>query len=111
VSYHPDPIRSLRASEEFSQARLIGITRGAIAVGLDPTGMLGAQVVVDLPLEFGVIANVPRHLRTFGCNHAAAIAHELDFQLPLLRGCKVPRSRDPAFSDSLVCSSNNGTKL
>ena len=73
--------------------------------------MLDAQVVVDLPLEFGVIVNVLRHLPTFGCNHAGAIAHELDFQLPLLRGCKLPHSRDPTFSDSLVCSSINRYKI
>jgi hypothetical protein len=73
--------------------------------------MLDAQVVVDLPLEFGVIMNVLRHPPTFGCNHSAAIAHESDFQLPLLRGCELPHSRDQTFSKSPVCSSINRLKL
>lgn len=73
--------------------------------------MLNAQVVVDLPLEFGVIISILRHLPTLGCNHAAAIAHESDFQLPLLRGRELPHSRDQTFSDSPVCSSINRLKL
>ena len=34
--------------EQFRQARLVRITRGAFTIGLDPFGMLDLQVVVDL---------------------------------------------------------------
>ena len=40
--------------EEFCQARLVELTRGTIAIGLNPFGMFPAQCFVDLLLKLNV---------------------------------------------------------
>jgi hypothetical protein len=52
--------------EQFHEARLIRITRGAFAVWLDPFGMLDPQVVVNLLPELGVGVDLVSHGRWFG---------------------------------------------
>ena len=55
-----DPVR-VKTAEQFREARLVRITRGAFTIGLDPFGMLDLQVVVDLLLELGVGVDLVRH--------------------------------------------------
>jgi hypothetical protein len=52
---------SRRSVEQFHEARLVRITRGGFAIGLDPFGMLDPQVVVDLLLEFGIGVDLVKH--------------------------------------------------
>ena len=47
--------------EQFHEARLVRITHGGLAIWLDPFGMLGPQVVVDLLPELGVGVDLVRH--------------------------------------------------
>jgi len=53
--------RSRRSAEQFREARLVRIARGAFAIGLDPFGMLDPQIVVNLLLEFGVGVDLVIH--------------------------------------------------
>ena len=53
------PLR--QTAEQFRQARVVRITRGVFAVGLDPFGMLDPQAVLNLLLELGVGVNLVRH--------------------------------------------------
>ena len=43
-----------RSAEQFHEARLVRITRGALAIWLDPFGMLDPEVVVNLLPKLGV---------------------------------------------------------
>jgi len=52
--------------EQFHEARLVRITRGALATWLDPFGMLDPQVVVNLLLELGVCVDLVRDRRWLG---------------------------------------------
>ena len=80
---HPRLIRRLSEAEEFRQAQLVGITGWAITVGLNPFGMLHAQIFVDLPLKFCVRMNRVIHAITIGWDEPRAIARTRDFSLPL----------------------------
>jgi hypothetical protein len=53
--------RSHRSAEQFPEARLVRIARGAFAISLDPFGMLGPQIVVNLLLELGVCVDLVMH--------------------------------------------------
>jgi hypothetical protein len=53
--------RSHRSAEQFPEARLVRIARGAFAISLDPFGMLGPQIVVNLLLELGVCVGLVMH--------------------------------------------------
>ena len=53
------PLR--QTAEQFRQARVVRITRGVFAVGLDPFGMLDPQAVMNLLLELGVSVDLVRH--------------------------------------------------
>jgi len=53
--------RSPGRVQQFHEARLVRITRGAFAIGLDPFGMLVPQVVVNLFPEFGVGVDLVKH--------------------------------------------------
>ena len=53
--------RSRRSAEQFREARLVRIARGAFAIGLDPFGMLDPQIVVNLLLEFRVGVDLVIH--------------------------------------------------
>src|SRR6266581_798447 len=46
--------RSRRSGEQFREERLVRITLGAFAVGLDPFRMLDPKIIVNLLLELGV---------------------------------------------------------
>ena len=46
--------RSFQRVEHFREARLVRITHGGFATGLNPFRMLDPQIVVNLVLEFGV---------------------------------------------------------
>jgi hypothetical protein len=50
----------LEMTDQFGEARLIGVAGGTIAIGRNPVWMLGTQVSVDLLLEFSVRANPAR---------------------------------------------------
>jgi hypothetical protein len=43
--------RRCRSQEQFHEARFVRITHGALAVWLDPFGMLNAEIFVNLSLE------------------------------------------------------------
>jgi hypothetical protein len=45
---------SRETAEQFREARLVRITHGGAAIGVNPVGMLGPQVVVKLLPELGV---------------------------------------------------------
>ena len=47
--------------EQLHEARLVRITCEACAICLDPFGMLGSQVVVNLLPELGVSVDLVRH--------------------------------------------------
>ena len=53
--------RSRRSGEQFREERLVRITLGAFAVGLDPFRMLDPQIVVNLLLELGVGVDLVKH--------------------------------------------------
>ena len=53
--------RSHRSAEQLRKARLVRIARGTFAVSLDPFGMLGPQIVVNLLLELGVCVDSVKH--------------------------------------------------
>ena len=53
--------RSRRSAEQFPEARLVRITRGTLAISLDPFGMLDPQIVVNLLLELGVGVDLVKH--------------------------------------------------
>jgi hypothetical protein len=50
----------LETTDQFDEARLIGVAGGTITIRLDPVWMLDTQVIVNLLLEFGVRANPAR---------------------------------------------------
>ena len=50
-----------QTAEQFRQARVVRITRGAFNVGLDPFGMLDPQAVLNLLLDLGVGVDLVRH--------------------------------------------------
>ena len=52
---------SRRNAEQFPEARLVRITRGGAAIGVNPVGMLDPQIVVNLLLELGVGVDLVRH--------------------------------------------------
>src|SRR5438477_6445462 len=52
---------SRRNPEQFHEARLVRITRGGAAIGVNPVGMLDPQIVVNLLLELGVGVDLVRH--------------------------------------------------
>jgi len=52
---------SRQCVEQFHEARLVRITRGALAIWLDPFGMLDPEVVVNLLLELGVGVDLVRY--------------------------------------------------
>src|SRR5205807_1182814 len=51
---------SRRNAEQFPEARLVRITRGGVAIGVNPVGMLDPQIVVKLFLELGVGVDLVR---------------------------------------------------
>src|SRR5882757_2942200 len=52
---------SRRNAEQFPEARLVRVTRGGAAIGVNPVGMLDPQIVVNLLLELGVGVDLVRH--------------------------------------------------
>ena len=52
--------------EQFHQARVVRITHGGFAIWLDPFGMLGPQVVVNLLPELGVGVDLVRRANWLG---------------------------------------------
>src|SRR5438309_5996425 len=52
---------SRRNAEQFPKARLVRITHGGAAIGVNPVGMLDPQVVVNLLLELGVGVDLVIH--------------------------------------------------
>ena len=52
---------SRQCVEQFYKARLVRITRGGAAIGVDPFGMLDPQVVVNLLQELAVGVDLVRH--------------------------------------------------
>jgi hypothetical protein len=52
---------SRRNAEQFPEARLVRITRGGAAIGVNPVGMLDPQIVVNLLLELGVGVDLVIH--------------------------------------------------
>ena len=52
---------SRQSVEHFREARLVRITRGGFATGLNPFRMLDPQIVMNLLLEFGVRVDWMRH--------------------------------------------------
>jgi hypothetical protein len=53
---------SRQCVEQFHGARLVRITRGALAIWLDPFGMLDPEVVVNLLPKLGVGVDLVRML-------------------------------------------------
>src|SRR6266480_2790600 len=49
------------SADQFREARLVRITHGGAAIGLDPVGMLDPQIVVNLLLELGVGVDLVIH--------------------------------------------------
>src|SRR6266568_5987483 len=49
------------SADQFGEARLVRITHGGAAIGLDPFGMLDPQIVVNLLLELGVGVDLVIH--------------------------------------------------
>jgi hypothetical protein len=60
-SDRPVGSRSRQSAEQFHKARLVRITHGAFAIGLDPFGMLDPQIVVNLLLELGIGVDLVIH--------------------------------------------------
>ena len=58
--------RSPKTVELFHQERLVRITHGALAIWLDPFGMLDPEVVVNLLSELGVSVDLVRQGRWLG---------------------------------------------
>lgn len=52
---------SRQSSDHLREARVVRITLGGFAIWLDPFGMLGPQIVVNLLPEFGVRVDWMRH--------------------------------------------------
>jgi hypothetical protein len=52
---------SRQSVEQFHQARVVGITHGGAAIGVDPFGMLDPQVVVNLLPKLGVGVDLVRY--------------------------------------------------
>jgi hypothetical protein len=52
---------SRQCVEQFHEARLVRITHGAFAIGLDPFGMLDPEVVVNLLPKLGVGVDLVRY--------------------------------------------------
>jgi hypothetical protein len=52
---------SRQSVDHFREARVVRITLGGLAIGLDPFGMLDPQIVVNLLLKFGVRVDWMRH--------------------------------------------------
>src|SRR5881275_3245319 len=52
---------SRQSAEHFREARVVRITLGGFAIGLDPFGMLDPQIVVNLLLELGVGVDLVKH--------------------------------------------------
>jgi len=52
---------SRQSVEHFRETRLVRITHGGFAIGLNPFGMLDPQIAVNLLLEFGVRVDWMRH--------------------------------------------------
>src|SRR6266513_2564432 len=52
---------SHRNAEQFPEARLVRITRGGAAIGVNPVGMLDPQIVVNLLVELGIGVDLVRH--------------------------------------------------
>jgi hypothetical protein len=58
--------RSRRSAEQFTEARLVRITRGGAAIEVNPVGMLDPQIVVNLFLELRVGVDLVSHGHWFG---------------------------------------------
>jgi hypothetical protein len=52
---------SRQSVEQFHQARVVRITHGGAAIGVDPFGMLDPQVVVNLLPKLGVGVDLVRY--------------------------------------------------
>jgi len=65
--------RSPKTVELFHQTRLVRITHGALAIWLDPFGMLDPEVVVNLSPKLGVRVDFVRRGHWFAqrFNHGA----------------------------------------
>jgi len=57
---------SRQSIEQFHEARFIRITRGALAIWLDPFGMLDPEVVVNLLPKLGVGVDLVRYRPCLG---------------------------------------------
>ena len=57
---------SRQCVEQFYKARLVRITRGGAAIGVDPFGMLDPQVVVNPVPKLGIRVDLVRHGQWFG---------------------------------------------
>jgi hypothetical protein len=57
---------SCRSIEQFHESRLVRITRGALAIWLDPFGMLNPEVVVNLFPKLGVGVDFVKHGHRLG---------------------------------------------
>ena len=53
--------RSRESVEQFHEARLVRIARGAFAIWLDPFGMLDPQIVMNLLPELSVSVDLVKH--------------------------------------------------
>jgi hypothetical protein len=53
--------RLCQTAEQFRQARVVRITRGVFAIGLDPFRLLDPQSGMNLLLEFGIGVDLVRH--------------------------------------------------
>jgi len=52
---------SRQSAEQFRETRLVRITHGTLAIGLDPFGMLDPQIVVNLLPKLGVGVDLVMH--------------------------------------------------
>src|SRR5947207_5473024 len=52
---------SRRSADQFREARLVRITDGGAAIGVDPVGVLDPQIIVNLLLELGVGVDLVIH--------------------------------------------------
>jgi hypothetical protein len=77
---------SRQSVEHLREARLVRITRGGFAIGLDPFGMLDPQVVVNLFPEFGVSVDLVRH------DHCLGATNEFH-KPPFILGLTAPNPR------------------
>jgi hypothetical protein len=57
---------SRRSVQQFHEARLVRITHGAVAIRLDPFGMLEPQIVMNLLPKFAVGVDLVRHRHCLG---------------------------------------------